>query len=673
MSTAVISQDFKVHHILKMVEEFTSGSGTMQYVFIGKHSPYENETNPTLPENSVSGIAYDTFREMLFGMLIEPSDVVPMIRNIPWISGKVFVQYDDRTVDWQDDDFYTVVREQASYHVFKCLSNAKGSKSTVMPLRSQVQPDDEFFMTVDGYQWKYLYSIQDTDYKKFATDNYIPVFPNSAVVANAVNGAIETIEVINPGAQLNSYATGAIEDVAVSGNLQVMAIASDVNGQTLTFDITGATGTLLPGQGAQLKLGTTIISIGIIVSVSAMKVVMNVTAEQIGFEYVPGMEIVTNTGTATTSILTRSYLNTLSANAGFYDGSAFYIRSGAGAGQVRTVSQYIIAGNQRRVVLNAPFTIAPNLTSKFEIAPRAIVRGDGEGAEAILSIDRYSNSISHVEILRRGQGYTYANVIITANVGTTSTDTPVAELRAIISPPGGHGSNVYSELSASNLGIGLRLQQTAQINTNEFRTVGIIREPLFQGIILTTDVSGFMFQDGEIVSQSNGARGEVFARIGNTITLTNARGIFSAAMPVTGALSGTSANVSLVSSDMTKFDNRYHADVEIVYDGPAATGFIEDEYVLQTSSGSNATARIFSVVSNIITLTEVRGNFTVSDDVAGVVETFVGQTSGAVAKIVGIKHPDLRQYTGYVGYKENVMPISLQQDQDEIVKIVVKV
>ena len=672
MSASLLTHTFKVNHIMNMLDEFTNGDGTVHYMFIGAHKPYENETQPTDPENSISYVSYDVFRNMIAGVLIGANDVVPMIRNIPW-SEKVFAQYDDRTVDWMDQDFYCVVEELSAYHVFKCLSNSAGVRSTVMPLRSQIEPDDEFFMTADGYQWKYLYSIDEVDYRKFATPNFIPVFPNSEVTANAVDGAVESIEIVNPGAQLNSYAVGSIDDVAVGGNLQIMSITTDVNGQVLTFALESAIGSIVSGQGAQLKQGSTIVAVGVITSIAGMTASMQVNADQIGFDYVSGMTIVTNTGTAVTSSMSRAFVNSLSSNAGFYDGSAFYIRSGAGAGQIRTVSQYIIAGNQRRVVLDQPFDISPNLSSRFEIAPRAVIRGDGAGAEAIIGIDRYSNSISHVEIVRRGEGYTYADVVITANVGTTSAEDQIAQLRAVISPPGGHGSNVYSELCASNLGIGIRMSDVGIEQTNEFRTVGMIRNPLFKNVVLTIDVSGVSFQANETVRQANGAKGTIAARIGNTITVDMASGVFSAGQPVTGDSSLMTANVTAVDTDMRFFDQTTKMLVDVVYDGPNGSGFLQDEAVLQTSSGSNATGRIFSIETGIITLTDVRGNFTVSDEPSGVVETFVGQTSGAVAKINGLKQGQLEPYKGQVEYIEHVVPVALSEDQDEIVKLVVKV
>ena len=59
----------------------------------------------------------------------------------------------------------------------------------------------------DGYVWKYMYTVDTADRTRFTTDQYIPVktvlFNDNSlqwgVQANAVPGAIESIEIVNPG------------------------------------------------------------------------------------------------------------------------------------------------------------------------------------------------------------------------------------------------------------------------------------------------------------------------------------------------------------------------------------------------------------------------------------------------------------------------------------------
>lgn len=108
------------------------------------------------------------------------------------------------------------------------------------------------------------------------------------------------------------------------------------------------------------------------------------------------------------------------------------------------------------------------------------ITGDGSGANAFAQTNAMSNTISSIIIDYPGSGYTYANVQIyddsTLGIG--------ASLRAIISPPGGHGSDALRELGGSNLMINMRLRydESGKLPvTNDFRQVSLIKDPVIYG------------------------------------------------------------------------------------------------------------------------------------------------------------------------------------------------
>ena len=72
----------------------------------------------------------------------------------------------------------------------------------------------------------------------------------------------------------------------------------------------------------------------------------------------------------------------LSSNTDFYKGSAFYIESGTGAGQIGIIDEYIVTANEKRVLLASEFSTALASDSKFTISPQVIITGDGTGAVA---------------------------------------------------------------------------------------------------------------------------------------------------------------------------------------------------------------------------------------------------------------------------------------------------
>lgn len=94
--------------------------------------------------------------------------------------------------------------------------------------------------------------------------------------------------------------------------------------------------------------------------------------------------------------------------------------------------------------------------------------GNGTGAAAEVTI--VEGVITEVIITDRGSNYTFADVVITGDgVG--------ADLRTIISPQGGHGSNIPQELLATTLGVSLNIEdfQSDFFLDNDFRQYGIIK------------------------------------------------------------------------------------------------------------------------------------------------------------------------------------------------------
>lgn len=198
----------------------------------------------------------------------------------------------------------------------------------------------------------------------------------------------------------------------------------------------------------------------------------------------------------------ESTTSTLSANTDFYKNNTVYIRSGTGAGQARAIAEYIVTGDERRILLTSAFTTLPDTSSVFEIGPRVIITGDGSGAVAVATVNTSANSISNIEIISRGSNYTYADIVITGNTGTVvAANTAVGV--ALISPPGGHGSDVVNELFGDKVCISTTFANT-ESNTipisNDYRRIGLIKDPLFANVELTlTTSTASSFQDGETV------------------------------------------------------------------------------------------------------------------------------------------------------------------------------
>ena len=121
--------------------------------------------------------------------------------------------------------------------------------------------------------------------------------------------------------------------------------------------------------------------------------------------------------------------------------------------------------------------------SGYATAPAVTITGDGTGATANSTIT--ANVVTAVTITAAGTGYTRASVSFASGAATAN---------AIISPQGGHGSDAVEELGGKFIMLNVRLDGN-ESNTfsvaNEFRQVGIVRDPYLYGTTTRAVASSF--------------------------------------------------------------------------------------------------------------------------------------------------------------------------------------
>ena len=197
------------------------------------------------------------------------------------------------------------------------------------------------------------------------------------------------------------------------------------------------------------------------------------------------------------------------------------------------------------------------------------ITGDGTGATALPRVNTQSNTISSIIISSKGSGYTHANVIISdSGTGVNAT------ARAVLSPPGGHGSNPLFELGGSYLVLNPRLKgsENGKFPTvNEFRQVSLLLNPkeratnnaaanviYSQLVIAVLDTGITNYNQDELVYQGPSLSSATFTGIvenwdfaNSEIRLTNTTGTIAADVLV-GANSGTSRFVQFVTDKELK-------------------------------------------------------------------------------------------------------------------------
>jgi len=218
------------------------------------------------------------FKEkVLFGKKLYQNDLKFMIKYYPWQKDETYTQYDDQ-VDLEGTNFYAVVgptnNDSGDYRVYKCLSNNNGNPSTVPPNYNPTTIN-QIYRTADGYVWKFMYYLTESDFEAYNAIGFIPL-----------HGTFEINP--NPSANANNIITGAeVSDIFVENYI-------DNNGYTFV-SVGNVPST--PGNQSQVQLSSSELS--------------QIT------DYYSGMTLVLTKNTQTWTYLIDSYTYRDSSGTGF--------------------------------------------------------------------------------------------------------------------------------------------------------------------------------------------------------------------------------------------------------------------------------------------------------------------------------------------------------------------
>jgi hypothetical protein len=236
------------------------------------------------------------------------------------------------------------------------------------------------------------------------------------------------------------------------------------------------------------------------------------------------------------------------------------------------------------------------------------IRGDGSSGECTVVVS--SNAVSSVTITTAGSGYTFAS-IKASDFGSVSS----SDIDFIISPPGGHASNIVTELGGFFVMLNVNLTQadgSGDFSTgNDFRRIALLRNP--------TD--------------------STTSAVATASTLDATKSI---------TFSGTPGS--------------FQADEKISQATTGAVGFVVD---------FNSTTKVLRYIQPQFTDqgVDTNGNLTAFAST----HTVTGATSSATG--TPSSHdttPELTHDTGDILYIENRKPISRASDQTENVKLIVE-
>ena len=376
---------------------------------------FGSSTDRSTAVNSLDSTT-DFLEKTVFGKKVDPeTNFFYMIKNYPWQSGLVYDQYDD-AIDLSDKRYYSVVysenNDTGDFRVYKCLFNNYGAPSRFPPSTNEG--------TGDGYIWRLMYIISETDFDKYNTLGYIPITANT-LIANT------------------SFDTSVVEEIIVENNL-----------------------------------------------------------ENNGYEKFEGSVFQVNT----TTVLGTNFFDTIVIKAGngysfseisdYYANRLFYAyNTQSGLSSYYTISSYTfdtVTGNGIIRLSGSPATdgiILPgDGITTFEILPQIEIAGDGTGAFAKANI--VNGKITSVSIVDTGSGYTNVSAQVLDPFGFAPTDENRLDVRAILrpilSPRGGHVSNLVDELSCKHCMVYAEiteLDNTTIPTVNAFSKIGLVKNPIF--------------------------------------------------------------------------------------------------------------------------------------------------------------------------------------------------
>ena len=267
----IINNHFRKYNAGNFMEALSEASPDVIYLFIGKSDAWSGTSDGEYAGTATSDIAAPTpidtvvsdFKHhdnMLAMKRVVAGDVKRVIKRLNWTSGTVYDEWDHLVDDFYDQNYFVMTSD---FNVYKCISNNRGSSSTVQPT-GQSTSITEITELADGYRWKFMYEVPSADIPKFVTKNWIPIQTLTAdngtaqwnVQAAAIDGAIDQIDVTAVGSGYSDApviaftgggGTGAVGTAVISGAGVITSITINNGGSSYTtpptITITGGGGT----------------------------------------------------------------------------------------------------------------------------------------------------------------------------------------------------------------------------------------------------------------------------------------------------------------------------------------------------------------------------------------------------------------------------------------------
>lgn len=663
--TKLVTSDFNVHNARQFIESIDEPQSDNYYVMFGKHTEYSGSDSAIeTPVNTYKYKLQTIYNDMIFGKKISADDVNLVVNKVLWESNTIYDIYDDET-DLSDKNFYVATQDGSIYNVYKCLFNNNDSVSTIMP--TTVGPT--IFTETDGYMWKYLYSISASQWSKFSTTSYIPVYSNTDIKDITTDRAIDVILTEYTGSYYNNYTDGTFE----TGNQIVSSNQFKLSGNAVSINnyYTGCIIKFSTSFGDEYKEITSYV-----ISGSDKTITIDSPVEydvEVGdtYQIYPKVKI-SGDGNETSSCLAWAVVDSTSSNSISY---VEILKSGSG---YRLPTASIVFDESVNVTDEAILRpiISPLCGHGYDPAVELIAN------KICLSIKIYKNESNNII-----SANDYRNIILLKNPLLNNLNIEYDGISSIFDigelvyqyRPIQMVGTVSGNTSANGILTGSNTLFTDSLKVDDkilvqnstvsfFTTVTAIANdtsltvsPTLIGNISSSNISLAIIESS----------GKVTSFLSNSVNLTEVSNNFNINSFAIGSNSFSKITITDVNNNGRITNNLNTLQQTILFEGgkTSVIDFEEDEIVYQQGTYSDETLRPIGRLFHYINDTTDKLYITNERNIFSSNAIIIGNTSGAVFVSTNKYNGDLIKDSGEVLYITNIEAVSKDDESTEVIKI----
>jgi len=282
------------------------------------------------------------------------------------------------------------------------------------------------------------------------------------------------------------------------------------------------------------------------------------------------------------------------------------------------------------------------------------IKGNGSGAECTVVMDAASQ-VKNVTVSSQGSGYTFGSLDLIAGGVPTGTTRP--EFNVIISPPGGHGANIYRELGAYNVLLYSRIENDNEnpdfITDNQIARVGVVCNP--QSFDSTSLLS---------LDKATATGALRLAGAGYSSATFVADSYFTQTVAT-----GSTAVARVVNYNQTTGVLKYWQDRDLAGFTTAGIGVTQPQYGFKLNAFTGDPGS-----GGSLTITPSTGSDLGIDTAFSGVSTVINNKTYYLGQEFtdGIGNPEVKKYSGNIIYVDNRPSITRSSTQKEDIKVILQ-